>query len=178
MQKKKKHLKSKVIVLLLTLIGIFFLVKSGSCTIVINVHPCKQTGVPYPYLTQVITQEVIEELNDISGIKVSKSNFSYELYCKVGFNDKNSEFNLSFELIKKGKELKKVSFKVKGDELFIEVKKQLLCVLKSFLVIPPKPKGSIFKKIKSALESLVFLKRGFELNIPVPLPPPPQGFLK
>lgn len=158
------------------LIFVFLLlIKKGYCIVTIKVLPCKQAGEPYPYLTQVITQEILEEINGVVGVKVTSNNPLYTLACSVSFD---KIFKVEFILYKGNEIFEKKSFLVRGDKLFIEVKRHLFNVLEDVLHTKPKIKSGFLKKLKSVLEGFVFLRRGFELNIPVPLPPPPEGFLR
>ena len=163
--------------ILIILILIFLPIKALA-DIGIGVYPIKVKGSPYPYLSKVITQEVVQELENTSDLDIVKLEpnqviSGYIIKGSIVYHSGIFIVNLGCYIGKKAEvTLKK---QVKGSELFIVVKKFCQQVQQRFSSGSPGFFSRFLKKLNPF--RIIFPQRGFELDIPVPLPVPPQELL-
>jgi len=163
----------------LIILILIFLPVRALANIWIGVYPIKVKGSPYPFLSQVVTQQVLNELGFLSGadVRLLSSNETVPGYViKGNILYDSGIFKVELNCYLGSRSIISLKKRVKGSELFITVERFCKKIQKRFSI----EKTSFFSRLLKKLNPLriILPQRGFELNVPVPLPIPPNELLQ
>lgn len=152
---------------------------------VVWVYPFKVKDTPYPFISSVLTKEVLEELNSSPFIKAKvlthKKEGALAYLVKGSCRWQSGKFFIELKFFKKNQVVNTLEKQVTGDRLFIVVS-NFCDGIKSYFSKGCKKRGFLFflktydplALVKRSINSLLFPKREFKIKIPVPLPIPPN----